>query len=61
MKDTKKITVMTSVIAVVLGLSLAVRAEDKKPEPTLAQYLEQMQIKLDRSSVDIRVGDVAQD
>ena len=50
MKRGEKLFVKMALCAVLTGLSLWCTAEDKKPEPTLAQYLEQLQTKLDHAA-----------
>jgi TolA-binding protein len=48
-RSSKRSTVIILFLAVA-GLAVVTRAEDKKPEPTTAQYLEQLQVKLDHTA-----------
>jgi TolA-binding protein len=45
-----KLFVGMGLCAVLAGVSLRSRADDKKPELTQAQYLEQLQVKLDHAA-----------
>jgi TolA-binding protein len=50
MNHWKKLSVVVSVCLALGGLSALSNAEDKKPDETLAQYLEHLQTKLDHTA-----------